>query len=91
MSNTPPPYNYQWIGNTLSYTLAPGVVGLKLEYKKDGQANSQVIFDDKNSAPLSVVLSSSLGPKGIITGMTGEGADEEWGPPDTEEITNQIV
>lgn len=91
MSNTPPPYNYKWIGNTLSYTLAPDVVGLKLEYRKDGQANSHVIFDDKTSAPVSVILSSSEGPKGIIVGMTCTGQDEEWGPPGTEEITNQIV
>jgi hypothetical protein len=91
MSNTPPPSNYQWIGNTLSYTLAPEVVGLKLEYKKDGQENSQVIFDNKTSAPLSVVLPSNLGPKGSITGVTGTGEDEEWGPPGTEEITNESV
>lgn len=91
MSNTPPPSNYQWIGNTLSYTLDPSVIGLKLEYKKDGQIITQVIFNDKTLAPLSVPLSSSEGPKGIIVGMTCTGQDEEWGPPSIQEITNQIV
>ncbi|PKL79819.1 MAG: hypothetical protein CVV25_06820 [Ignavibacteriae bacterium HGW-Ignavibacteriae-4] len=91
MSNTPPPSNYQWIGNTLSYTLAPEVVGLKLEYKREGETITHLIFDDKTSAPTSVVLSSSLGPKGTITGITGEGDHSVWGPPGTEEITNQTV
>ena len=88
MSNTPPPMNYQWIGNTLSYDLDPAVAGLKLTYKKDGETTEHVIFDDKNSAPLSVPLDSSFGPSGVIVGVTGTGSSSDWGPPGRSEITN---
>lgn len=88
MSNTPPPMNYQWIGNTLSYDLDPNAVGLKLTYKKDGETIEHIIFDNMNSAPSSVSLDSSFGPSGTVVGMTTNGSSSEWGPPGRSEITN---
>lgn len=89
MTNTPPPANYQWDGNTLSYSLDPTVVGLMIKYKKEGQTNWIVLFEDSNSAPTSLTLSSSEGPNITVYGVTGKGKSEEWGPPSEETITNQ--
>lgn len=91
MTNTPslPPSNYQWNGDTLSYTLDTTVTGLFLKYKKDGESNWITLHDDFHSAPSSVVLTADKGPKGIVVGMTSKGASEEWGPPSQENITNQ--
>ncbi len=91
MGNTPPPTNYQWIGDTLNFTLDPSVDGLKLKYKKDGNSTYQTIFEDKNSAPTSVPLLSSNGTKGEIWGVTSSQEQEEWGPPSIAEITNQLT
>ncbi len=91
MSTSPPPINFQWIGNTLSYTLDPNVTGLQLKYKKDGDPNWTVIYDDLNSAPVTCELLSSAGPEGEIWGVTSKNSVDKWGPPNQQEITNQVV
>lgn len=89
MGNTLPPTNYQWIGDTLSFTLDPTITGLKLKYKKDGEIDYRIIFEDKDAAPTSVLLPSSNGPSGLIWGATSSESHEEWGPPSIAEITDQ--
>ncbi len=91
MSMSPPPTNFQWIGNTLSYSLEPSVTGLQIKYKKDGDADWSVIYDNESSAPTSCPLSSTLGPTGEVMGLTRKGSEHKWGPPGIEEITNQVV
>ncbi len=91
MSMSPPPTNFQWIGNTLSYTLDTGVTGLQIKYKNTSEADWTIIYDDINSAPSSCPLSSSDGPTGEVMGLTRKTMDDKWGPPGIEEITNQNV
>lgn len=86
-----PPTNFQWIGNTLSYTLEPSVTGLQIKYKKDGDTEWTIVYDDHNSAPTSCPLSSTLGPSGEVMGLTRKTSEDKWGPPGIEEITNQNV
>ena len=91
MSMSPPPTNFQWIGNTLSYTLDPSVTGLQIKYRKAGEINWTTIYDDFNSAPSSCPLSSTNGPTGEVMGLTSKTSEDKWGPPGVEEITNQNV
>jgi len=91
MGNTPPPTNYQWIGDTLSFTLDPSVGGLKLKFRKESETTYQTIFDNKSLAPTTIPLLSSNGPKGEIWGVTTSNDNEEWGPPSTADITNQTI
>jgi hypothetical protein len=88
---SPPPTNFQWIGNILSYILDPNVTGLQIKYKKDGVTDWIVVFDNENSAPSSCPLPSTLGPTGEVMGLTRKATDHTWGPPVIEEITNQIL
>lgn len=91
MSMSPPPTNFQWVGNTLSYTLEPSVTGLQMKYKKDEDTDWTVIYDDESSAPASCPLPSTSGPSGEVMGLTRKTLDDKWGPPGINEITNQVV
>jgi hypothetical protein len=88
MSTAQAPTNYNWTGNTLTYNLPSGTVGLKLKYKKDGQSDWLIVFESYFSAPSSCVLPSSVGPTGTIYGATMDHNSGGWGEPDEESITN---
>ena len=88
MPPTPPPVNYVWTNNTLTYFLDPIVGGVKIEYKKDGEEHFQLIFESSNYAPTSCVLNSILGPEGTVRGRTKKEGIEIWGPANEVVIMN---
>lgn len=91
MSMSPPPTNFQWIGDILSYNLEPSVTGLQIKFRKDGDTEWAVVYDDFNSAPSSCTLPSTLGPSGEVMGLTSKNSEHKWGPTGIADITNQPV
>lgn len=90
--NSPPPSDYKWVGNTLSYTLDPNVIGVKIKFQKSGTAVWHTLIDVSNNAPSDCLLSATLGPEGTVVGVTKKTEDpDEWGPPGSELITNQTT
>jgi len=87
-TQSPPPTNYNWVGNTLTYSLDPTVKGVKIQYQKSGESNWHVLVDEPNASPSNCILLQSLGPQGTVFGLTRGNDPDKWGPPGTEEITN---
>jgi hypothetical protein len=86
-----PPYNYNWVGNTLTFNLPSDATGVKIEYQKDGTTNWITVLDSPNSPVTSCTLNSSHGPIGTVCGLTAkekEQGGKEWSDRSCETITN---
>ncbi len=88
MSTPQPPTNYQWNGNNLSFDLPVGTIGILIKYKKDGESEIYTVYESVFSAPTTVTLPASVGPSGIIYGITTQSSTGGWGTPTQESITN---
>jgi hypothetical protein len=91
MSNSPAPTNYSWIGNTLTFDLAPEVTGVKIKFKKDGASEWTEILNSPGQRVNHCTLDASIyGPSGTVWGATEKGGSSGggWGTPSTENITN---
>jgi len=73
------PNNYRWIGNTLSYDLAPEATGLWIEFKKPGTTEWLTVFKDINTAPQQCPMDT--GTYGTVGEIRASGSVGDEFPP----------
>lgn len=86
----PPPYNFYWSGNTLTYDLASGVDGVDIQYKKENTQEWLPIYYCASNPQTSCTLVSSLGPIGELK-VKSKDQGEGWGEEAYDEIVHHVA